>query len=303
MMAFDTYQLDVVIITDAIVNDDEDEVRDMFLRLQNGSTLKAQEKRNAMLGSMRNFVKEIAAHAFFNNCHFSNQRFTYDQVAAQAILIELSGGPSNVKDADLNRMYRAEGRFDIQGSKAKKVKKVFDFLLRAFPDETPELERYSVISLYCLVSLLLDGYVSHGHESNLAAWFIAFETERRNNEELQEDERDLSLVEYRRLTSQSTDAEESIRARLDVFERRFFAAYPEIEPKDPTRSFTHEQRLAIFRRDNGECQLRIECEGEKVSWGHWHADHKIAHTNGGKTTVLNGQVSCPKCNLAKGMHP
>jgi hypothetical protein len=58
-MIFDSYPVDVVIIDDAVENDFEDEVRDMFLRLQNGTTLKAQEKRNAMPGVMRDFVKEI----------------------------------------------------------------------------------------------------------------------------------------------------------------------------------------------------------------------------------------------------
>lgn len=302
MMAFDTYQLDVVVITDAVVTDDEDEVRDMFLRLQNGTTLKAQEKRNAMIGKMRDFVKEMASHEFFENCRFSNTRFTFDHIAAQTILIETHGGPTNVKDADLNRMYRDHTSFDLQGAKAKKVKRVFDFLLRAFPEKTPELERYNVVTLYCLVSLLLDGYATHGLEQSLAKWFIGFEQERRENEEKAEDERDLSLVEYRRLISQSTDAEESIRARLDVFERRFFSAYPEVEPKDPARGFSHEQRLAIFRRDEGICQLKIRCDGDKVVWGHWHADHKIAHTHGGKSTVLNGQVACQPCNLSKGMN-
>jgi Protein of unknown function DUF262 len=46
---FDVYPLDVVILEDT----DEDEVREMFLRLQNGTSLKAQEKRNAFPGKMR----------------------------------------------------------------------------------------------------------------------------------------------------------------------------------------------------------------------------------------------------------
>ena len=82
-------------------------------------------------------------------------------------------------------------------------------------------------------------------------------------------------------------------------ERRFFDAYPDIEPKDAQRGFTHEQRLAIYRRDAGICQLRIKCDSEKVGWEHWHADHKVPHVKGGKTTVSNGQVACPACNLAK----
>jgi len=62
MEIFDTYSLDVVLVTDAQKPEHEEEIRDMFLRLQNGTTLKAQEKRNARSGNMRDFVKEIAAH-------------------------------------------------------------------------------------------------------------------------------------------------------------------------------------------------------------------------------------------------
>ena len=94
MDRFETYSLDVVIVTKAEAREQEDEVRDMFLRLQNGTTLKAQEKRNAMPGAMRDFVKEIAGHAFFKGCEFSNSRYTFDHVAAQLIQIELKGGPA-----------------------------------------------------------------------------------------------------------------------------------------------------------------------------------------------------------------
>jgi hypothetical protein len=58
-LRFDTYNVNVVIISDT----DEDEVREMFLRLQNGTTLKAQERRNAMPGKMRDFVKTEDAAA------------------------------------------------------------------------------------------------------------------------------------------------------------------------------------------------------------------------------------------------
>jgi len=300
MEIFDTYSLDVVIVTDAQEAEHEEEVRDMFLRLQNGTTLKAQEKRNAMGGAMRDFVKSVATHPFFERCKFTNARYTYDHIAAQTILIELEGGPTNVKDADLNRMYEKHSNFDAAGSKARKIKKTYDFLAQAFPEKTPELERYNVINLYCIASALIDGYVWKDLAKPLADWFIAFETERRANEDKPDEERDWSLTEYRRLTSQSTDAEESIRARLDVLERRFFLAYPNIEPIDPIRGFSHEQRLAIYRRDGGRCQLRLKCEGEKVGWDNWHADHKVPHSKGGKTTVANGVLACPACNLSKG---
>jgi hypothetical protein len=297
---FDAYPVDVVIVEDATQTEQEDEVRDMFLRLQNGTILKAQEKRNAMTGSMRDFVKALAGHPFFDKCRFTNSRFTYDHLAAQMVLLELEGGPTSVRDGDLNRMYQEQSNFEPEGKLAKKVKRVFEFLNRAFLDKTPELERYNVIVLYCLVSVLLDGYVSDGLEAKVRDWFLSFETERAANEGKDDDAKDLQLVEYRRLISQSTDSEESISARLDVFEKRFFDAVPDIEPKDPQRGFSHEQRLAIYRRDNGICQLKLRCDGVKVGWDHWHADHKTAHSKGGKSIVSNGQVACPDCNFSKG---
>ena len=78
-LKFDTYSLDVIILNET----DEEEVREMFLRLQNGTTLKAQERRNALAGKMRDFVRELAGHAFFEKCGFANSRYTFDLVAAQ----------------------------------------------------------------------------------------------------------------------------------------------------------------------------------------------------------------------------
>src|SRR5438552_3490299 len=100
-LRFDVYPLDVVVLEDT----DEDEVREMFLRLQNGTSLKAQEKRNAYPGQMRAFVKDVAQHPFFSHCNFANSRFTHDLVASQMTAIELNGGPCHVRNSNLNAMY------------------------------------------------------------------------------------------------------------------------------------------------------------------------------------------------------
>lgn len=299
MSKFDIYPIDIVIVEEAVQNEDEDEIRDMFLRLQNGTTLKAQEKRNAMPGQLRDFVKDLAKHPFFDSCKFTNSRFTFDHIAAQMVCLEEAGGPANARDSDLNRLYEDNGHFDPNGKLGKKVRRALDYLKRAFPEKTPELERYNAITLYCLASTLLEAYVHQGTEKQLADWFVRFETERRQQNNLSEDQRDPQLIDYLRLTSYSTDAAESIRGRLEVMERLFFLAFPEIELLDTSRIFTPEQRLAIFRKDAGRCQLKITCDGEKLNWGEWHADHIMPHSKGGMTIVSNGQAACPGCNLVK----
>lgn len=295
-LKFDVYPLDVIVLSDT----DEDEVREMFLRLQNGTTLKAQERRNAMPGQMRSFIKELASHPFFGNCAFANSRFTFDLVAAQVTALELNGGPCNVKNANLNSMYEDQANFDVNSPKAKKVRRVLDYLIEVFPEKTPELERFSVVSLYSLVSHCLERYVMQGRQTQLREWFIALEAERAKQEELPEDKRDPEFLSYKERTSHSTDSEDSLEWRQDFLLRKFFEIVPDIQQKDDQRLFSHEQRLAIFRRDGGLCQVKVKCNGVKCEWDAWEADHITPWSKGGKTTVVNGQVGCLACNSAKG---
>ena len=142
-IVIDTYSLDIITMDDT----DEDEVREMFLRLQNGTTLKAQERRTAMPGRMRDFIKEIGDHDFFERVAFKDSRYAFDHVAAQMTAIELNGGPCHVRNSHLNKMYEEYQDFDSSCSDARKIRRVLDTLCQIFPEKTPELERYSVISL------------------------------------------------------------------------------------------------------------------------------------------------------------
>lgn len=293
---FDTYPLDIVLIEDA----DEEEVREMFLRLQNGTSLRAQEKRNAYPGGMRDFVRNLSSHPFFSSVGFSNSRYTHDLVAAQLVCLELAGGPVNVKDRDLNKMYRDHRDFSLNMEGARAVRRVLDLLASVFTEKTPELTRFNVISLYCVAAELLASYVRSEFTPVLEEWFIDFEKRRRNQEALSEDDADPDWVTYKGRISYSTDSEDSIRSRMDFMLRDLLIGYPSLSLKDRQREFTQQQRLAVWRRDGGVCQLGLRCENIKVRWDDWHCDHRLAWSEGGKTTVENGQVACAACNLAKG---
>jgi len=293
---FDQYSLDVVVLEDT----DEDEVREMFLRLQNGTSLKAQEKRNAMPGKMREFVKALTQHPFFERVGFANSRFTHDHVAAQMVCLEVAGGPANVRDGDLNRLYKTNADFDLNGKPAKAVQRTLVLLAEVFPDKTPELERYNAIALYCVFAELQRGYVVANIKPHLRDWFLDFESRRRVQDALDADSADPEWMSYSGKISHSTDTQESIRSRLDFMMRDLLARFPDLPLKDNLRDFTHLQKLTIFRRDHQTCQVRLKCAGDQVVWDAWHCDHKHAWSKGGKTTVENGQVACPACNLAKG---
>lgn len=293
---FDTYPLDVVLVDDA----DEDEVREMFLRLQNGTSLRAQEKRNAYSGDMRDFVCTLASHRFFNSVDFSNSRYTHDLVGAQFVRLESVGGPTNVKNRDLNKMYQDGRDFDSNGAEAKAVRRTLDLLTEVFPEKTPELTRYNVIALYSVVADLLASYVKDDFEPVLHDWFIDFERRRREQEDLSEDEADPEWIQYKEKISHSTDSEDSIRWRMEFMLKDLLLSQPQIRLKDPQRGFTTQQRLAVYRRDRGVCQLQILCDGTELRWDDWHCDHLVPWTAGGATSVENARAACSPCNLSKG---
>ncbi len=293
---FDTYNLQVVMLEDT----DEDEVREMFLRLQNGTSLKAQEKRNAYSGKMRDFVHNLTNHEFFKKVAFENKRYTHDLVVAQIVCLEKTGGPTNIKNKDLNNLYDDEKEFNEKSDIAKAVIRNLNLLNEIFSDNTPELERYNIISLYCVLRELQEEYVFSEIKEKFFDWFIEFEQKKVANDNLPEDEADPEWLAYKDKISHSTDSFDSIIWRMEFMLRNLLEKFPKLSRKANQRNFTHVQKITIFRRDRGLCQVKMKCNGKKITWDNWECDHIKPWSKGGPTTVENGQVACPECNASKG---
>ena len=289
----DTYTLDFEIITET----SEEEVREMFLRLQNGTTLKAQEKRHAMPGNMRDFICNIVKHNFFQkSVNFNDTRFTFEHIAAQMTLLTINGTICNIKDADLNSMYEKNKDFDDKGNVAKTVIKVLDYLYAMFPSKTPELKRYNAISLFILILDLITNYAVKDREEDLSKWFINFESKRAMEETKPQDQQDPKLVIYHEKTSHSTDALDSLSFRNEYLKEDLLTKVMNLPLKDPKRNFDEAQRQVIYRKDRGICQ---KC-GKKCDWNDYEADHILPWNRGGQTVIENGQVLCGSCNSSKG---
>lgn len=278
----------------------DEEVEEMFVRLQNGTTLRAAEIRNAMPGEMKHFVRDLAEHPFFVSCKFANKRRDYDHVAAQMTKLELEGEPTDVKNTRLEAMYRDNQSFDAKSEKAKRIRRVLDLLHEAFPAKNPFLEKYNAVALYLVFSHLLENFHVVDRASQLSAWFEDFEKRRLEDREKPEDQRDPGLVRYQERTSHATDGVDSLRFRMETLLEDLHRAVPDLKPLDPQRAFTDAQRKVIWIRDGKRCQVRARCDGLECDWDNWHADHKTPWSRGGTTTVENGQVCCPACNLHKG---
>lgn len=287
----DLYQFNITVIDEAT----DDEIRDMFYRLQNGKPLNAAEKRNAIGGGMRDFIVDLVdKHPVFKAFQRANFRFSHQQMAAQCILLELTGSITDVSNDQLNRMYSSYKDFNKESSEAKRITRIMNYLARTFKESTPEFRsRAQFVSLYWLVSQCIDSYTMSGHETQLRQFFTDFEMRRQKY-----DTTDVDFLRYSEALSRTSDGRERIQYRHDMLVREWLLFMPNLSLKDPNRCFTEEQRIAIYRRDQGICKI---C-GKEVSFEEFEVDHIVPHSRGGFTTVLNGQTTHKTCNISKGVH-
>jgi hypothetical protein len=82
---FKSKTLDVVLVQHA----EEDDIEDLFSRLNNGEPLTAAEKRNAKPGAVTKLIRDVAAmRVLRERLAFPNTRYQHYEVAAKFLLIE-----------------------------------------------------------------------------------------------------------------------------------------------------------------------------------------------------------------------
>ncbi len=294
----ESYELSVVELEET----EEQEIEEMFIRLQNGVPLNAAEKRNAVPGNVRAFVRNISStHRFITeSVSIRNTRYAHDEVVAQMLLIEMTGGPTAITAPKLMDMYE-DGNRRFNSKSSANLRKVLNFLAKAFPEETPELTKATVISLYTVASESMSRYAISNRTASFRKWFVDFERRRGEERGKSEDTMNPEMREYQEALLQGSASVGSQKTRRNVLLEDLMANMPDLRLLDNQRAFTREQRVAIFRKFSGKCvnpDNNPDCVGD-CTWDNFHADHIVPYSAGGKTTLNNGQLLCPSCNLKK----
>ena len=297
---FTSYPLSIVEFGEAT----DQEIEEMFIRLQNGVPLNSAEKRHAISGKVRDFINSLASkhRLMTDSVYIPRRRYSHDEVVAQMLLVELHKGPTKVRHEQLRRMYIEKRKtFSKTSAEASKVKKVMNFLAKAFPEKSPYLTKVNLLSLYLVVSEAIGKYSLSQRTEDFRRWFIGFERRRKENEDKPEDEISEEMASYQQAVQQQTADLPSQETRRNILLKDLLVGIPNLKLLDDQRLFTHEQRLAIFDRAEGQCANPVnilDCEAEP-GWDNFHADHIIPYAEGGPTTVANGQLLCPNCNQKK----
>jgi hypothetical protein len=309
---------------------------EIFWRLQQGESLNYMEIAHARLSSLvRNFVvkygddygfdylnykpinKNPRKHPFFKIYDRDNNRMQHLSLLARLLLIEKEGGPAETKDAqvatliDETQVENGIGDEVYENEpEARALLSTLNLLYSIFQDD-PILDNknglkefrieYFVISVYLLLRHLIHNYVFDQEEKRVFHNFV-IDFHGRWSTKRETDTNVLLFVDNRQQSRNETEFRHRILRQL------FFDYAAEIGhtmlTKDDRRAFSEAERIHIYRRDNGLCQMCL-AEGKPdkeslVSWSEYEADHVIPHSKGGRTDIANAQVLCRYHNKIKG---
>ena len=304
-------------ISVAIIKCDEDEARDLFIRLQAGAPLNAQEKRDALAGKVTELVLKIGGkpqlarypgNDFFTRVMRmkpSRDRGATRQLATQLLMLYLTRREgsgkiqfSDIKSQSLDNFYYQNLDMDIESEDIQRFEKILDKMSELFGDgKRRQLKGHDAIHLVLLLEVLWDNFVPTWQGQIASAYdeFAKGIVKARGVKVLtgNESENDKDFWNYYQQTRSRSDQASTIDARHKIYVRqmsRFLGEF--LIPKDPKRLFSPDEKELIYYRDEKKCHF---CKRE-VPWVEAEIHHVLPHSEGGKTILENGVLVCQKCH-------
>ncbi len=292
--------LDVVIVETS----DEDEIEELFSRLNNGEKLNAAESRNAIGGKVTELIRELCSESFFSSkLGFSNRRYAHYEVACKLLYLEHCAAQSSSRDwfVDLKKKHLdafvKDHRVMSDRDAVKLMRAVKANLRRispVFDDKDIELSKQSYPQLmYLFLKTIMESYGAIDLAARLRRFLVDFRQERFYNLQKNEDERDAELAEFGRLMQQGTNDSGSMKERVNILTKRFLKANEDVTLLDPRRAFSLEERWVLWQRSGKECEI---CHVGLATLDELDGDHIVWHTVGGPTTLENARALCIPCN-------
>lgn len=301
---FEEKSLTIMILEDSQI----DEIRDMFLRLQNGTPLKAQQKRDAFGSSISKTIREVCDYPFFSkSVQFGNDGGAHHLVASQMLHLEIKGKIVSCTSRQLDKLYEHYKKATVDPEVIKKYKKVIKILGDIFPTKNPHLNRSYALSLYWAISQISNAYNIPAKEyDKIKGSFENLDDMRLTamNRDYANKPDDDIFFSLSLSMSRGTDGIDGILTRHEIipqflFENVDLQLFPDLDPK---RNFTYEEKLILYKRAKYRCQLEHDGNicGKLLEFDDVVADHIIPHSRQGKTELDNGRIAYSLCNIARG---
>jgi len=204
----------------------DEEVRELFIRLQLGIPINSGERLNAIMSKLGDFVKLMVATPFIRRLSIPVRRFAKEQVCAQicnnSVYLNKTGDFRNSKYEDLENLYRQYADFDFESPEAKGMMHILDRLNEIFPEEASEIRnRAGAVTIYLFVEKMhIEGKLAD-KEAIVKRFYLEFLKNIQEQTRLGIDATNRFLVNYQSRVIQAADSKMSIRDRADKLEEAF----------------------------------------------------------------------------------
>ena len=288
-----------------IETDNDNEVRDLFVRLQSGFPLNDQEKRDSYPGEFTNFVLSVGGkpqitrypgHPFFRRVlgmKPGQDRGRTRRLAAQiaVLLLERRNNGSDyftdINARSIDDYYYANLGFDSASEDCKRLREILDKLSHLLGDgRMPKLRAHDAIHLVLFLDSIWDDYTRSWEATLQDAQGSFSESLARAVQSSKQGNPDETWLNYGIWTRSNSDRGENIRRRHRYYSQCMIKFLGNLTPKDPKRAFGPLEREVIYWRDEKKCQV---CHAE-VLWSEAEIHHIRPHSGGGKTELENGAL-------------
>lgn len=253
------YKLDVEIVKDA----SDDEISELFSRLQEGVALNQREKLNALTGKLSEFIKLMEDHPFFVKTGFRKRRYGIKGVCQQLFLLEVKGIGS-AKFPALWEFFETNREFDDNTTK-KKVIQTLDYLNEVFQNEEEYLTKSgNVLSIYMICSWLISNEANL-HPRKAFKFFNEFYTDFEKKTKAEEE-----YYRFYLTLLQSTADASAIKLRDDVLKRKLCIHEPMLLEKlqlQDRKEFYDNLEDIFSKRVDMMYQLMIQINERAISIG------------------------------------
>lgn len=288
--------LNKTLVVALITTDEDNEARDLFIRLQAGTALNAQEKRDAWPGTFTEYILKKAGkknndkypgHDFFSKKVYSHNkdRGQKRQLCAQVFMLidefNKNGQYVELKSQMIDEYYYKNLSIDLHSKECQRFDKLIDLafnIFNTFKNMKP-LKGYEVIHTMLLINALLDDYTPSWKER----FNDVFEGFRMEVAKSNKSKSGKVWELFTSFTRTSSDSKSSIIIRHQLFTRYML---DKLKPvlKDETRLYGEVERELIYYCFEKKCQV---CD-TIIPWNDLEIHHIDEHYRGGKTLLENG---------------
>ncbi len=295
-----------------ISNAEDEQVCDIFIRLQEGTPTNTPEKLNAMKGEIRNLIYRLSKDLkFIKKTSITTHRFKHREILAQISLLEIEFLSKaifpefpNLRFKPLKEMYLSH-KDDIPPHLKNDIIKTFNFLDHCFKKSAKFITNNGdLMQVYLVASILSKKYSLNEKSKKIFAksvenFLINTASATKAIEELsKEDIEKDPITHYSSLRSKG-QTKENIKTKFLIISNYIFEKLKEAEPifkKDEKRYFDLCQKIYVYyKKDKGKCQ-KSDCQKD-VNWEDASFHHKDFHSNSGKTIIKNCQLMHKKCHV------